>query len=44
MLSAPIDLLGSRLVRVLKTFVSEIEIASKQIVDHQDWGKERSYQ
>ena len=32
MLSAPIDLLGSRLVRVLKTPVSEIEIDSKEIV------------
>ena len=32
MSSAPIDLLGSRLVRVLKTSVLEIEIDSKEIV------------
>jgi len=32
MSSAPIDLLGSRLVRVLKTSVSEVEMDSKNTV------------
>ena len=32
MSSAPIDLLGSRSIRVLKTSVSEIEIDSRKLV------------